>query len=110
MEITRAERLQKLLKTKCEELTALLVELRASLPDFSVEDSVPVAEQIDLFSEQLTQMVDAVARLRSGEYGRCVQCKEGISLRRLRAVPHARHCLECQQEKEGVTATVELHA
>jgi RNA polymerase-binding protein DksA len=42
----------------------------------------------------------AFERLSSSEYGLCKECGDEISLARLRAVPFASSCLDCQRERE----------
>jgi DnaK suppressor protein len=42
----------------------------------------------------------ALARIRGGSYGICLECEEEISPRRLAAVPWASLCLTCQQKAE----------
>lgn len=43
---------------------------------------------------------EALARVEAGDYGECVNCGEGVSERRLEAVPWARYCLKCQDLQE----------
>ena len=43
----------------------------------------------------------ALARIRSGSYGVCVECGEPIDEARLRAYPAANRCLTCQRSREG---------
>ena len=45
---------------------------------------------------QLRQIEDALERLGSGEYGVCSRCAEAIPGKRLRAVPWAKYCVQCQ--------------
>ena len=44
---------------------------------------------------------EALRRLKDGEYGKCVRCGKPISSARLKAVPHARMCIECKSAEEG---------
>lgn len=44
---------------------------------------------------------EALRRLKEGEYGKCVRCGKPISSARLKAVPHARMCIECKSAEEG---------
>jgi DnaK suppressor protein len=45
--------------------------------------------------------VDAALRAMSdGVYGACVKCGEPISLKRLRTIPWASHCIGCQESVE----------
>jgi DnaK suppressor protein len=49
----------------------------------------------------MLQMVDeALARLRKGAFGVCVECGEKMIPKRLEAVPWARHCISCQEREE----------
>jgi len=57
---------------------------------------------------QLRLVDEALDRLASGDYGVCLECEEPIAPKRLRAIPWARFCLECQElngaERAMVTA------
>lgn len=48
--------------------------------------------------QQLRLVEEALDRLRTGDYGRCLNCEEPIPAKRLRALPWARHCVKCQEE------------
>ena len=39
----------------------------------------------------------ALRRIEDGSYGLCAQCEEGISAKRLAAVPWAERCIRCQE-------------
>lgn len=39
----------------------------------------------------------ALDRESHGEYGVCAECGESISVKRLRAIPWATHCVSCQE-------------
>lgn len=49
---------------------------------------------------------DALERLRLGLYGLCDECGEEISLERLRAIPFAAYCIDCQHQRENKKAAV----
>lgn len=53
-------------------------------------------------SEQqiLYQIDDALKRLEDGSFGVCQQCSQPISMSRLKAVPYASLCIDCQRAKE----------
>jgi DnaK suppressor protein len=55
---------------------------------------------------QLRLVDEALDRLSSGEYGVCLVCDEPIAVKRLRALPWARHCVRCEEslgaEQEGM--------
>lgn len=43
---------------------------------------------------------EALRRIQEGTYGKCHKCGEQISAERLKAVPHARMCIECKSAEE----------
>jgi DnaK suppressor protein len=50
---------------------------------------------------QMLGMVDsALARIREGTYGECINCGAEINAKRLEAVPWTRYCIECQDKLE----------
>lgn len=51
---------------------------------------------------QLLAMVEtALARIREGDFGECVNCGNEINVKRLEAVPWTRYCIECQEKREN---------
>jgi RNA polymerase-binding transcription factor DksA len=50
--------------------------------------------------ERANKLVEALDRLRHGEYGLCVECREPIAPARLRAIPEVTTCLRCQDHLE----------
>ena len=50
--------------------------------------------------ELLYEINEALARIKDGTYGLCNQCKKPIPISRLKAIPHARTCLKCQEKLE----------
>ena len=49
---------------------------------------------------ELKQIKEALLRLRTGEYGICDECESPIRFERLKAMPFAQLCRNCQQESE----------
>jgi RNA polymerase-binding transcription factor DksA len=49
--------------------------------------------------EALDDVVDALARLDDGSYGRCGDCGSPIPRERLQARPAARFCVRCQERR-----------
>jgi RNA polymerase-binding transcription factor DksA len=43
----------------------------------------------------ITQIANALARLKANTYGCCANCGRPISARRLRAIPYASDCIAC---------------
>lgn len=48
-------------------------------------------------SRQLALIDEALLRIEDDEYGRCLNCENEISPKRLAAIPWARYCLNCQE-------------
>ncbi|MEJ2602819.1 MAG: TraR/DksA family transcriptional regulator [Gammaproteobacteria bacterium] len=51
---------------------------------------------------ELTLVRKALHRIADGTYGLCVDCEEPIEPARLKAYPHAGHCLRCAGRHETV--------
>ena len=50
--------------------------------------------------QMLLEIEGALERLDGGGYGTCLNCSDGIPKARLRAVPWARYCIDCQEQAE----------
>lgn len=48
----------------------------------------------------LREVEGALDRLDEGEYGICDHCGEEVGAQRLRAIPWARYCVDCQEKEE----------
>jgi DnaK suppressor protein len=55
---------------------------------------------IQMKAETLTKINDALARLEDGAYGYCSDCGGEISDKRLRALPFAVRCKDCEEGRE----------
>jgi DnaK suppressor protein len=55
---------------------------------------------MDRRTQQGTQIQDALARLADGRYGFCQDCEAFIGVPRLRALPFAQRCRDCQAQAE----------
>ena len=51
--------------------------------------------------ERIARLDAALERLEGGDYGKCDECGEKISDARLKAIPWAILCVDCQQEREA---------
>jgi DnaK suppressor protein len=56
---------------------------------------------IQMKSETLNKINDALARLEQGNYGNCFECGEEIAEKRLRALPFAVRCKDCEEAREN---------
>lgn len=65
-----------------------------------IQDEIEFA-LIQMKSETLSKIVDALARLEQGNYGNCFECGEEIAEKRLRALPFAVRCKDCEEAREN---------
>ena len=56
---------------------------------------------VQMKSETLNKITDALARLEQGDYGNCYDCGEEIAEKRLRALPFAVRCKDCEEAREN---------
>jgi len=56
---------------------------------------------VQMKSETLNKINDALARLEHGDYGFCFDCGEEIAEKRLRALPFAVRCKDCEEAREN---------
>ena len=64
-----------------------------------IQDDIEFA-LIQMKSETLNKINDALGRLDHGDYGNCFECGEEIAEKRLRALPFAVRCKECEEARE----------
>lgn len=71
--------------------------LPTSLDDqASATENDVVIESLDsLERSELRNISDAIERIKSGSYGKCLSCGKPIGHKRLNAVPYARCCIDC---------------
>jgi DnaK suppressor protein len=55
---------------------------------------------VQMKSETLNKVNDALVRLEQGSYGNCFDCGEEIAEKRLRALPFAVRCKDCEEARE----------
>ncbi len=78
-------------------LTEVLDAVESSEADIQEEIEFAL---IQMKSETLSKINDALARLDHGDYGNCFECGEEIAEKRLRALPFAVRCKNCEEAKE----------
>jgi DnaK suppressor protein len=64
-----------------------------------IQDDIEFA-LIQMKAETLQKINEALARLEEGSYGNCFECGEEISPKRLRALPFAVRCKDCEEARE----------
>jgi DnaK suppressor protein len=113
MDKKKAESYKKRLLAKQEELLRLVSKSEADGRQVDEEVTQDIADKAAnsytkefLFHQsddnrRILQLVnEALERLKNGSYGLCVACQEEVQVKRLEAVPWARHCIECQEKQE----------
>ncbi|MEQ8762950.1 MAG: TraR/DksA C4-type zinc finger protein [Planctomycetota bacterium] len=50
--------------------------------------------------ETIREIDDALEKIEAGTYGACEECDQSVPVPRLRVIPWARLCVECQRSKE----------
>lgn len=64
-----------------------------------IQDDIEFA-LIQMKSETLNKINDALMRLEQGDYGNCFDCGSEIAEKRLRALPFAVRCKDCEEARE----------
>jgi DnaK suppressor protein len=75
---------------------------RQTEPDTSEQDFQEDIELalIQMKSELVSKIKNALVRLQDGDYGTCAVCDEPIAEKRLRAMPFAVRCTSCEAAQE----------
>lgn len=98
----RRRDVQEELRSLREAFPAEIVEVKdaeeQSVDDLLRELNFPLME---MKSETLREIDEAISRLESGTYGVCVDCRGEIPGARLRALPFVRLCRTCQDEQKS---------
>lgn len=68
--------------------------------DVDTQDDIGFA-LMQMKTETLTQIDTALRRLEEGDYGNCFECGNEIAEARLRALPFAIRCRDCEQSREA---------
>lgn len=104
------ESLSALKKEIIENLIANNADFRAIVEGMDPKDFADVAsDDIDrkmieaIGSQDLKRLrsIDAaITRIQQGRYGLCLKCSKKIPLERLKAIPYAVMCIDCQKGEE----------
>jgi DnaK suppressor protein len=71
----------------------------AESSEADIQDEIEFA-LIQMKAETLHKIEEALRRLEEGTFGYCFECGEEISERRLRALPFAVRCKDCEEARE----------
>ena len=53
------------------------------------------------FNKNLSRVNEAMTKMESNQFGKCIECGKEISLKRLEILPVAELCISCQTELEN---------
>ena len=113
----RYDVLSRMLRDRQTEIRNKLRSIRQTIPselgqvkdteEQSMEDFVLGMDfaLMEMESETLRKIDEALLRLEEGQYGVCLECDGGINEARLAALPFASLCRECQEQHEEETRT-----
>ena len=120
---TIRERLEEDLRTAVTRLRQMGGAVAVEELPGAIGDNSPFADEVDeiqanerreigfatreLLVDRVNRLSAALERLRSGDYGTCVECEEAISPARLRALPEVQTCVRCQDRIERMGRHVE---
>ncbi len=112
----RKEFVQKMHQLLLRRRAALRQTLSGELSRFNISSDRQVGDEIDAAldtdyglinanlaeaeSHELVSIDLALEKIREGTYGECEGCGKRIPVARLRAIPFARYCVSCQQERD----------
>ena len=71
----------------------------AESSELDIQDEIEFAI-IQMKAETLNKIDEALRRLEEGTYGYCFECGEEVSEKRLRALPFAVRCKDCEEARE----------
>ena len=72
------------------------------MPEADIHEDIEFA-LLQMKTETLTKINAALERLAEGTYGFCYECGDEIAGQRLRALPFAARCLDCEETHEFET-------
>jgi len=73
---------------------------RAEFSEDQVQEDIDFA-LVQMQWQTMEKIAAALGRLEDGEYGMCRDCEHEIAEKRLRALPFATRCKDCQESAES---------
>lgn len=85
-----------------DDLRAIASEKEAEMEERAQEErTASILVSLNAHDDRAIAEIDlALARVEDGTYGECEECENPIPIARLRAIPTARRCVECQAALE----------
>ena len=112
----RHQALKSMLEERRQEILDKLRTIREAMPDqrLDVQDAEEQAVTdfakdmefalVQMKADTLSRIDEAMRRLEAGTYGECAECGTEITAARLKALPFAVLCRDCQEQEETRTA------
>lgn len=107
------EKYRRLLEEKKTALSAEIAKTRSAEEETTEEATQDIADKaVSSYTREflytltdgerstLLLIDDALGRIDDGSYGFCINCNQGMSEKRLTAVPWAPYCIDCQELSE----------
>ena len=100
--VTRRDALRKALAGDLSMLMQLREQMGGDVVDAALDSTQDeISSQLaEVESRELASIEKALARIKTGSYGDCEHCGGKIKLARLKALPYATSCIECQRAAE----------
>ena len=112
----RVDVLRRMLEERRTEIHDKLRAIREDVP--AAQDEVRDAEEqsvtdfaremefalMEMKAQTLVRIDEALRRVDEGTYGTCAECEQDIAAARLKALPFAVRCVECQARAENAAA------
>ena len=101
-----ADRLRAQRRELLEEYEQCCAELRSGADGDDADEDVAAqahfsaADLLSHLRRDIREIEEALERLKHGSYGMCTECGQPIAPNRLKAIPTARRCMDCQQGNE----------
>jgi RNA polymerase-binding protein DksA len=91
------------------------IDLAGQVNDFGDESVADMladigAAQVDHQVSEVRDIEAALARIKAGEYGVCIDCGATVAAKRLQAWPTAKRCIQCQEQREKQYASAGRHS
>ncbi len=113
MHAAELEKFRERLLEKREDLLVRVREVRSSEKDGGKEGAPDLGDralesmsrdllyQLSTGEREIVRRIDAaLKRIETSTYGICLNCERLVQIRRLEAVPWARHCIGCQEMQD----------
>ncbi len=77
------------------DLSDHMTDMASDSYDREISLSIASSEQ-----EVIYEIDEALKLINESKYGICLECNKKIPVRRLKALPYVKHCIQCQSKEE----------